>query len=227
VSVEAELEGLNRRIADAERRANENAMESVELNEEMGERRVQLLFTVASAAAVAVGLVADGDASPTAKLWAAAGAAITVGLLGLLTVRRLARRNDATTDLVNRLHNVRWQATEENSELRNLFVRDPYANVPPREQAWVPTKGGLVDIAGCATAAFIGAAVLCAGLAVEAGGAVLFGFAVAIGAWLAFWRHGRGPCLGHVSVRRGGSEVRYLRDFGDSKDSQIATFPRW
>jgi putative (di)nucleoside polyphosphate hydrolase len=163
-----------------------HGLESIERNEEMGERRLQLLFTVASAAAVAVGLVADGNASTAAKLWTAAGAAITVSLLGLLTVRRLARRNSITTELVHRLHEIRKDAAEKNEALSSLFVRDPAIAVPARQQAWLPTKGGLVDIAGCATAAFLGAGVLCAGLALKAGGAVMVGVgvAVAILAWL-------------------------------------------
>ena len=163
-----------------------HAMQSLERNEEMGERRLQLLFTVASAAAVAVGLVADGSASSSATLWTAAGAAAIVGLLGLLTVGRLARRNTASTKLIRSLDAIRREATDRNEDLRALFVYDPGVEVPPRTQAWAPTKGGLVDVAGCATATFCGAAALLALLALDAGlyTVVTLAAATALASWL-------------------------------------------
>jgi hypothetical protein len=169
-----------------------HALESLERNEEMGERRLQVLFTVASAAAVAVGLVAERGADAEATLWAAAGAASIVSLIGLLTVLRLARRNTSTSKLIESLTAIRRQVIPEDSKLRLMFPYDPYEPLRPREQSRMPTKGGLVDIAGCTTAAFSGVAVLFATLAIDThiGGAALsvlgvaFGVVVAIGAWL-------------------------------------------
>jgi len=52
-----------------------HALGSLDRNEEMGERRFQLLLGVASAAGVAVGLAADVS-RPTATLWAGTGLAL-------------------------------------------------------------------------------------------------------------------------------------------------------
>ena len=156
----------------------------------MGERRVQQLFTIASAVAVAVGFVADGDAGSETTLWAASGAASVVSLVGLLTVMRLAHRNIATTNLINGLTSVRAEA-DEDERIRSLFAYSSYEPRPARTQARVPAKGGLVDIAGCATAAFVGVAAVCWILAGEpfdgaalAGIAVAAGIVVAVAAWL-------------------------------------------
>jgi len=165
-------------------------LQALEHNEEMGERRVQQLFTIASAVAVALGFVADGDAGGETTLWAASGAASVVGLVGLLTVMRLARRNIATTKLINGLTSVRAEA-DEDERLRPLFAYSSYEPRPARTQARVPAKGGLVDIAGCGTAAFVGVAALCGILAGKpfagaalAGIAVAAGLLVAVAAWL-------------------------------------------
>lgn len=163
-----------------------HALESLERNEEMGERRLQLLLGVASAAGVAVGLVADAS-EPRATLWAGTGASIVLSVLGLLTVSRLARRNTATTRLINQLTSIRRHAMTAESPVRALMVYDPFVEPQPREQGWVPTKGGLVDFAGCMTAVFVGAAVLQGGLALSLPAivVVLGALAAAIAAWLA------------------------------------------
>lgn len=165
-------------------------LESLERNEDMGERRVQQLFTIASVLAVAVGLVADSGAGKEPTLWAASGAAIIVSLVGFLTVMRLAHRNIATTKLINGLTGVRREA-DGDERLRRLFAYSSYDRRPARSQSKVPIKGGLVDVAGCATAAFVGVAVLCGILAGEPlADAVLSWLAVGVGlvsavaAWL-------------------------------------------
>jgi hypothetical protein len=165
-------------------------LESLDRNEEMGERRVQQLFTVASVLAVAVGLVADNGAGKEPTLWAASGAAIIVGLVGFLTVMRLAHRNIATTRLIDGITRVRREADEDET-LRRLFAYSSYDRQPVRSQSKKPMKGGLVDVAGCATAAFVGIAVLCGILAGEPLADALLswlavgaGLASAIAAWL-------------------------------------------
>ncbi len=125
-----------------------HALGSLERNEDMGERRFQLLLAVASAAGVAVGLVAD--ISPEAALWAGTGAAFGLVVLGLLTVSRLARRNVTTTGLIEGLTRIRREvAGVDDRILRALMVHDPYVPLSPRRQSRSPTKGGLVDVTGC------------------------------------------------------------------------------
>lgn len=170
-----------------------HALESLERNEEMGERRFQLLLAVASAAGVAVGLVADVS-QPRVTLWVGTGASMVLAVLGLLTVSRLARRNATTTRLINQLSRLRREAMAEDSVLRSFMVYDPYVALPPRTQSWAPTKGGLVDLAGCTTALFGGVAVLLGGLALSLPvlPVVLGALATVIGAWIAqvpFIRH--------------------------------------
>jgi hypothetical protein len=163
-----------------------HALGSLERNEEMGERRFQLLLAVASAAGVAVGLVADVS-RPQATLWAGTGVSIALSVLGLLTVSRLAKRNNTTTRLIEQLTTLRRQAMTEDSLVRALMVYDPYVSPSPRRQGWAPTKGGLVDLAGCTTALFVGTAVLLGGIALSLPViVVVFGaLAAAIAAWLA------------------------------------------
>lgn len=170
-----------------------HALESLERNEEMGERRFQLLLAVASAAGVAVGLVADVS-QPRVTLWVGAGASMVLAVLGLLTVSRLARRNATTTSLIKQLSNLRREAMAEDSLLRAFMVYDPYIALPRRTQNWAPTKGGLIDLAGCMTALFTGIAVLLGGLALSLPvlPVVLGALATVIAAWLAqvpFIRH--------------------------------------
>lgn len=171
----------------------EKSLESLATNEEMGERRVQMLFTIASAAGVAVGLVADAADESTA-LWTGAAVSLAVAFLGLLTVMRLARRNVATTNLINGLMRVRQQVAAEGSLLQRLFVYDPYEKPKSRKQDWLPTKGGLVDLAGSLTAIFAGAAVVLGGLALSYDAAVVstVGVAAAVLAWLGQVRMVRG-----------------------------------
>jgi hypothetical protein len=182
----ARLEELSPREWELVHTSYAHALGSLERNEEMGERRLQLLLAVASAAGVAVGLVADAS-EPRATLWAGTGASIVLSVLGLLTVSRLARRNTTTTRLIEQLTSIRRHAMTENSPVRPLMVYDPYEKPRPREQGWVPTRGGLVDFAGCMTALFVGSAVLLGGLALSLPVilVVLGALAAAIGAWLA------------------------------------------
>lgn len=134
-------------------------LESVDRNEELGERRVQLLFAVISAAGVAVGLVANAEVAPRTHLWVTVAAAMAIGLFALLTVGRLVRRNRQTTKLLIGLRDARCRILER-EELGLLFAYDPFHDKITRTQALLPIKGGLVDLAGSIAAAFIGTAAL-------------------------------------------------------------------
>lgn len=197
------VDGLSPREWELVHTSYLHALGSLERNEEMGERRFQLLLAVASAAGVAVGLVADVS-EPHAALWAGTGACIVLSVLGLLTVSRLATRNTSTTLLIKNLTQVRQQAMSHDSQLRTLMVYDPYEPLRPRTQAMAPTKGGLVDLAGCTTALFVGTAVLLGGLALSlpVAAVVLGAVAATGGAWL-----GQVPFIRHVYRKRLGEST--------------------
>jgi hypothetical protein len=82
--------------------------QSFRWNEEMGERRVNLVLTLMTVTAAATGLVIDSaDVPIAARLRGAGVVAIALLVLGLVTNARLVRRNVATDEYKKSLDDVR------------------------------------------------------------------------------------------------------------------------
>ena len=145
-----------------------NALDEIGSNEELGERRLQILLTLLSAAGLSIGLVADSASNARSVVWAASGAAFVVTIFGALTVLRLVHRNVVTTDLIKRLEAIRKEVTIKDSLLQRLWIRDPFdEDRKPRRLRLLPVRGGLAEFAAASTALTMGAAVLFAVLALQ------------------------------------------------------------
>ena len=151
-------------------------------NEDMGERRFQVLMTVVGAVGIALGLVADrfDDASlrATALLMA-----LLLTALGYTTTVRMAHRNVATSRLKAELQ-IREFVAQGRPDLAAVL---PYMTEKPAGMRTRPhyPSGGLVDLVALVTAAFAGLAVG-ALLGGRVGNAVTIGVALAAAtlAWL-------------------------------------------
>ncbi len=152
-------------------------------NEDMGERRFQVLMTVVGAVGIALGLVADrfdvASLQATALLMA-----LLLTALGYATTVRMAHRNVATSRLKAELLQIREFVAQGRPDLVAVL---PYMAEKPAGMRTRPLypSGGLVDLVAMVTAAFAGLA-----LGTLVGGrvdnAVTIGVAisVAILAWL-------------------------------------------
>jgi putative (di)nucleoside polyphosphate hydrolase len=125
-------------------------------NEDMGERRFQVLMTVVGAVGIALGLVAGrfdvASLQATALLMA-----LLLALLGYATLMRVARRDVATSRLKAELLRIREFVASGRPDLAAVL---PYMAEKPaglRARPLYPS-GGLVDLVAMVTAAFAGIA---------------------------------------------------------------------
>ena len=125
-------------------------------NEDMGERRFQVLMTVVGAVGIALGLVAGrfdmASLQATALLMA-----LLLTALGYATTMRVARRDVSTSRLKGELLAIREFVAAGRPDLAAVL---PYMTDRPagaRSRPFYPT-GGLVDLVGMVTAAFAGIA---------------------------------------------------------------------
>jgi putative (di)nucleoside polyphosphate hydrolase len=126
-------------------------------NEEMGERRFQVLMTVVGAAGIALGLVADRFDIATLRVTASL-TALLLAALGYATTMRMAKRNVATSGLKADLLRIREFAAAGRPELAATL---PHMEEKPagfRKRPLYPS-GGLVDLTAMVTAAFAGLAI--------------------------------------------------------------------
>jgi putative (di)nucleoside polyphosphate hydrolase len=139
----------------------ENREALISGNEELGERRLQVLLTVVGAAGVAVGLVAD-QVSDDAMLPIAAAVSGLVTVLGFLTCMRVAQRDTATSWYKADLVRLRRYVAGTNRRLLEVLPHMKNENAPQlRHRPWYPSRGGLVELVGVLTAIFGGVAAFC------------------------------------------------------------------
>jgi putative (di)nucleoside polyphosphate hydrolase len=126
-------------------------------NEDMGERRFQVLMTVVGAVGIALGLVA-GQFDVAALQATALLMALLLTALGYATTMRVARRDVTTSRLKSELLEIREFVATGRPDLVAVL---PYMAEKPaglRTRPLYPS-GGLVDLVAMVTAAFAGIAV--------------------------------------------------------------------
>jgi hypothetical protein len=120
-------------------------------SEELGERRLTFFITVA--AAVMGGLVTmekDAQVVPTNPLGVlgAAFGAVTLWLLGLVTIRRMQRRNEVRDDYRRAADKIRIYFGERSFEVQRYMPFDPTKSIPPRARRGSRLgRGGLLETA--------------------------------------------------------------------------------
>lgn len=126
-------------------------------NEDLGERRFQVLMTVVSAVGIALGLAA-GRLTTVSLLATASLAAVLLAALACATTVRMARRDVTTSYLKVDLLRIRQFVAAGRPDLDDALphMRDKPAGL--RRRPLYPS-GGLVDLVGILTAAFVGIAV--------------------------------------------------------------------
>jgi len=126
-------------------------------NEDLGERRFQVLMTVVSAVGIALGLAAGRLTTASLQATASLAALLLAALAGATTVR-LARRDVATSRLKADLLKIRQFVAAGRPDLIEALphMREKPAGL--RRRPLYPS-GGLVDLVGIVTAAFVGIAV--------------------------------------------------------------------
>ncbi len=163
----------------------ENRQALLTENEELGERRLQVLLTVASASGVAVGLVADRMGG---EALLAVGASVSglLMVLGVLTNMRVAQRDCTTSGLKLHLYRLRRFVASDNE---GLVAALPYMNdAAPQMRArpWYPSRGGLVEFVGVLTAIFGGIAAFSSAFALSTSVilSLAAGVVTIIGSWV-------------------------------------------
>ena len=156
-------------------------------NEEMGERRVVNFVTFIALLATAIGLVSESlpQAGAVETLWLAFAGAVAALAIGLLTFRRVLKRNVETTRLLLNAYRLR----------RTLTIGDPIAQraIPfgrpkPREFHW--RNGGLAETVAVVNSLLVAAAVTLVATDRQVAGAITATLA-AIGFVVAAVVHGR------------------------------------
>jgi putative (di)nucleoside polyphosphate hydrolase len=178
-------------------------------NEDLGERRFQVLMTVVSAVGIALGLAA-GRLTTSALQATASLAAVLLAAFACATTVRLARRDVATSYLKVDLLKIREFVATGRPDLFDVLphMREKPAGLRPRP--FYPS-GGLVDLVGIVTAAFVGIAV---GTALGGRLPDILTLLLAVGTALLTW-------VGIVLlVRRIYRTSKILRDPGDSTRSE-------
>jgi putative (di)nucleoside polyphosphate hydrolase len=117
-------------------------------NEELGDRRVNILLGVIGAAgvALAIGVNASGLAGwPFA--WAVAGVGLVTSFFAILALRRTMERNLETTDLINGLGAARSWLLASTPDLASAlpYVPDPQPSVRQVKNLWSVGKGGHLE----------------------------------------------------------------------------------
>jgi putative (di)nucleoside polyphosphate hydrolase len=126
-------------------------------NEDLGERRFQVLMTVVSAVGIALGLAAGRLTTSSLQTTASLAVLLLAALAGATAVR-LARRDVATSYLKADLLKIRQFVAEGRPDLVETLphMRENPAGL--RRRPLYPS-GGLVDLVGILTAGFVGIAI--------------------------------------------------------------------
>lgn len=166
-------------------------------NEEAGERRVVSFVTFIALLATAVGLAAENlpQAGDVETLWLAFAALLASLAVGVLTFRRLLKRNVDTTRMLNRAHDIRVALTGGDPVAREVI---PFGRPGPRAFRW--RNGGLAETVTVLNSLLVAAAVALIATDGQIPGvitafAAALGFVVAAGAhWsfgTAYYKRGR------------------------------------
>jgi hypothetical protein len=99
----------------------EHLTKSFHMNEEMGERRVNVFFGLIGAFTAALGLASDWFATDADLAGAAAVASFALLAFGVVTLRRLMERNLVTTSYLNGLRRIRAFFVWQEPELANVL----------------------------------------------------------------------------------------------------------
>lgn len=146
-------------------------------NEEMGERRVINFVTLIALLATAVGLTVEtlSDARDDDKLWLALGALVAATTIGLLTFRRILKRNVATTRMQRDAAQLREALTRGDTVANAVML---FKEQKEREFKW--RNGGLAETVAVLNALLIAGAVVAVVALVGAPGLVYVAVAVAV-----------------------------------------------
>lgn len=154
----------------------DHAATTLTANEDMGDRRVNTLLTIAGAAGVVFGFVVDADSvEGTTTLLAAAAAFGAVALVGLITLTRIMHRNIVTTELINALNRTRVPLIQADQDLVELLPYLPGKQELTRsvDSIFSLDRGGHLQTVGLINALTVSAAVG-AGAAALSGSALLW-----------------------------------------------------
>ncbi len=165
----------------------DHAQTTLLANEELGDRRVNTLLTIAGAAGLAFGLIVDANTLEGAELLLAGASAFgAVAVVGLITLRRVMQRNLLTTDLINALGRIRASRLATDPDLIELFPFLPSHQEMVRKRRKILTigKGGHLEMVGLITSLTAGAAV---GAAVTALTGYTWSWLVAAPAAVGMW----------------------------------------
>lgn len=129
-------------------------------NEDMGERRVNVLLGMVGAVAAGLGLAEDRFPDDDAFAAAVALAGVALLAFGLLTLRRLAERNLVTTSYLNGLRRIRSHYVRRDPRLTVVlpFPPPPEPIVRQEPKLFGIGKAGYVQTAAFANCLLIGVA---------------------------------------------------------------------
>jgi putative (di)nucleoside polyphosphate hydrolase len=182
----------------------EDLVASLRSNEELGERRLDVLLTVIAAVTAALGLASGSfEGNQTTLVSVAMVAASLLLVFGLMTLRRVMVRNIATTNYMNGLRRIRAFFLKQNPDAAPLFTYPPQKKALKRKREspkassredstrwWTLGNAGLLETVAainCAlTGLVVGGAAWLVGAAVIA--SLVAGLVAAIGAWMAQMR---------------------------------------
>lgn len=148
----------------------DHAANTLLANEEMGDRRVNTLLTIAGAAGVVFGLAVDADSVEGATLlWTAAAAFGAVAVVGLFTLTRIMHRNVVTTELINGLNRARVPMIQADPDLAELlpFIPGKQELTRTRESIFSIGRGGHLETVSLINSLTASAAVGAAATAVS------------------------------------------------------------
>lgn len=171
----------------------EHLSASLKENEAMGERRLQFLFALVTAAFAGITAVLQLGRGPAPPVVVAVLASfVLLFLFGLVTLERIVKRNVTTDDYIDALNAIRRYAIDSDGSERYRRAFAFYRESPKKRDHFGPFSlrpGGLVQgtavINAVVAAAAFGFSASLASLPPECvfGGAALTGFA----AWMLQW----------------------------------------
>lgn len=171
----------------------EHLSASLKENEAMGERRLQFLFALVTAAFGGISVVLQLGRGPAPAVVAAVLASfVLLFLFGLVTLERIVKRNVVTDGYIDALNAIRRYFIETDGSARYRRAFAFYAESPKKRDHFGPFSlrpGGLAQatavINAVVAAAAFGFSASLAGLSPECvfGG----GAAVAFAAWMVQW----------------------------------------
>lgn len=146
-------------------------------NEEMGERRVVGFVTFIALLATAVGLVAENvpDADQDDTAWIAVAATVAALAFGLLTFRRILKRNVETTRLLTDAQKLR-QTLAGSDPVAVAVI--PFRGAKRREFKW--TNGGLAETVAVLDSLLVAGGTTLAATALDLPALATAGLAVAV-----------------------------------------------